>query len=201
MDLEQPEVDRLAAESVALTHGNPEAFLSAAVLAHAMSLVLTDPSLPIPELVEQTVDAVQLQFGREYGQTTHIWETLQHALILAQSDRFTQMEAMERLRCRSAPEVLAGALYACATCGGDFDAALITAINHSGRSAAVGAITGAVLGLKMGARALPEFYLECLEPAMLLIELADDLATGSPLDSFSGMFDDEWDRKYLHAGQ
>ena len=42
-------------------------------------------------------------------------------------------------------EVLCGALYACVTCHGDFDAAMITAVNHSGRSAAVGAVTGMVM--------------------------------------------------------
>ncbi len=200
MDLEQPEVDRLAAESVALTHGNPEAFLSAAVLAHAMSLVLTDPSLPIPELVEQTVDAVQLQFGREYSQTTHIWELLRMAQTLAASDSISQMEAMEQLRCVTAPEVLAGALYACLTCHGDFDTAMITAVNHSGRSAAVGAVTGALLGVSLGEDALPDFYLECLEPTQLLRELADDLVQGCPMDRSSLLFDGDWDRKYLHGG-
>ena len=201
LNLPQEEIDRLGAETVALTHGQPEAFLSGAVLTHALCLLLKNPDMELTELLHQTVDAIQLQFGREYSQSTHIWEILQYATVLAQSDRFTQMEAMEQLRCKTAPEVLAGVLYACATCGGDFDAAMITAINHSGRSAAVGAITGAVLGMKMGARALPEFYLECLEPAMLLIELADDLACGCPAEDFNGMFDDEWDRKYLHGGQ
>jgi ADP-ribosylglycohydrolase len=78
---------------------------------------------------------------------------------------------------------------------------MITAVNHSGRSAAVGALTGAVLGARMGARALPEFYLECLEPAMTLVELADDLYHGCPMEMGSRMFDGDWDRKYLHGGK
>lgn len=198
LGLSQQEIDRLGAETVAMTHGSPDAFLSGAVLTHVLCLLLKMPELTLDEILRDTVDAVQLQFGREYSQTTHIWELLQYARVLSESDRFTQMEAMERLRCRTAPEVLAGVLYACATCGGDFDAAMITAVNHSGRSAAVGAITGAILGIKMGAQALPEFYLESLEPAMLLIEIADDLA--HPMNALSRVFDDEWDRKYLHGG-
>ena len=110
------------------------------------------------------------------------------------------MEAMEQLRCETAPEVLAGALYACITCHGDFDAAMITAVNHSGRSAAVGAVTGAILGARLGEGALPEFYLECLEPTQYLQELADDLVHGCPMDFGSNLFDDDWDRKYLHGG-
>ena len=197
----QEELDRMAAETVALTHGEADAFLSGAVLTHLLSRVLQEPALSLGELVLDTVDAVQIQFGRDYPRTSALWELLQLAQTLADTDTVTQMEAMERLGCRSASEVLAGALYACLTCHGDFDAAMITAVNHSGRSAAVGAITGALLGTCFGFDALPEFYLESLEPAQFLLELADDLAQGCPMDFGSNLFDDEWDRKYLRAGQ
>ncbi len=198
LGLSKEERDRLGAETVAMTHGNPDAFLSGAVLTHVFGRLLEDPAMPLDVILRLTVDDIQLQFGREYPQTTHLWELLQYARALSQTEKFTQMEAMERLRCTTAPEVLAGVLYACATCHGDFDAAMITAVNHSGRSAAVGALTGAILGMRLGARALPEFYLECLEPAMLLIGLADDMA--NPMSFQNGLFDDDWDRKYLHGG-
>jgi ADP-ribosylglycohydrolase len=97
--------------------------------------------------------------------------------------------------------VLAGALYACLTCHGDFDAAMITAVNHSGRSAAVGAITGAGLGARLGEEALPEFYLESLEPTQFLLELADDLFQGCPMEMGNRMFDDDWTGKYIHGGR
>ncbi len=197
LDLSQEELNRLGAEAVALTHGDPAAFLSGAVLTHAMSQILGCPEMTVAQRVTDAIDAIQLQFGREYAQTTQIWELLQHALLLANSPETSQTDAMELLRCRTAPEVLAGALYACATCHGDFDAAMITAVNHSGRSAAVGAITGALLGLAQGEDALPEFYMECLEPTAILRELADDLLLGCPN---SRIFDDDWDRKYLHGG-
>ena len=201
LGIPQESVDRLGAEAVALTHGNPDAFLSGAVLTHMLSRVVQGCDLTIRELVADTMDAVQIQFGRQYPQTAALWEVLQMALTLADSEELTQMEAMERLSCRTASEVLAGAVYACATCHDDFDAAMITAVNHSGRSAAVGAVTGALLGARFGYEALPEFYLESLEPAQYLLELADDILQGCPMDPFSNLFDDEWDRKYLHAGQ
>ena len=116
-------------------------------------------------------------------------------------DSVSSMEAMEKLGCHSAAEVLAGAVYACVTCGEDFDTAIITAVNHSGRSAAVGAITGALLGARLGYEALPEFYLESLEPLHILLELANDLVVGCPMEIGSSLFDDDWDRKYLRAGQ
>ncbi len=201
LKMEQQELNHLGAEAVALTHGHPEAFLSGAVLTHALCALLRDPWQETLPLVRDTVDAIQMQFGREYPQTTHIWELLQMALTLAASDSVTPCEAMERLGCRTAAEVLAGALYACVTCGGDFDTAMITAVTHSGRSTAVGAVTGAVMGASLGASALPDFYLESLEPTAVLTELADDLSQGCPMDMRSSLFDDEWDRKYLSGGQ
>lgn len=200
LNLPQEELDRLGAETVALTHGNPEAFLSGAAFAHALSRIAKEESFEPEQLAKDTLNAVQLQFGREYAQTTKLWELFQMAMTLAQSDSISQMDAMERLGCRTAAEVLAGALYACITCHGDFDAAMITAVNHSGRSAAVGAVTGAILGAALGETALPEFYLESLEPTQYLLELAEDLVQGCPMVAGSNLFDDDWDRKYLHGG-
>ena len=77
---------------------------------------------------------------------------------------------------------------------------MITAVNHSGRSAAVGAITGAVLGAVLGEEAMPEFYLEGLEPTRYLLELADDMFHGCSMDMGSALFDGDWDRKYIYAG-
>ncbi len=194
----QEELNRLGAEAVALTHGDPSAFVSGAALTYAISQLLQAPELTVQQRAEDVINAIQLQFGREYGQTSRLWELLQHALLLSKADHVAPADAMELLQCRTAPEVLAGSLYACATCHGDFDTAMITAVNHSGRSAAVGAITGALLGLHFGEESLPEFYLESLEPTAILRELADDLLQGCPAGG--GLFDDEWDRKYLHAG-
>jgi len=198
--IEQDALDKMGAEAVALTHGKPEAFLSGAILTHVFSRVLQGEQGTVRQLAEEAVESVQDLFGSQYPQMSRIWDLLQQALTLAESD-ISPMDAMERLGCRTAPEVLAGVVYACATCHGDFDTAMITAVNHSGRSAAVGAITGAILGAAFGFEALPEFYLESLEPAEVLLELANDLVQGCPMDIGSSLFDDEWDRKYLHAGQ
>ena len=58
---------------------------------------------------------------------------------------------------------------------------------------------GAILGARMGEEAMPEFYLECLECVQVLETLADDLMQGCPLDRSARLYDDDWDRKYLHG--
>ena len=198
--ISQEELDLMGAETVAMTHGNPDAFLAGAMLTHLLSRVLEEPALSWEELVPDTCDAIQIQFGRYYPQTGGLLELMHMALLMAK-EPVSSMDAMERLSCRTASEVLAGAVYACATCGEDFDTAMIAAVNHSGRSSAVGAIAGALLGAKLGMEAVPEFYLESLEPVSLLQELACDLVQGRDMEIGSSLFDDDWDRKYLHGGQ
>ncbi|MBE6933814.1 MAG: hypothetical protein E7462_02000 [Ruminococcaceae bacterium] len=195
--LNQRELNQLGAEAVALTHGETDTILAGAALTHLLCALLAEPSALFAEQVQQTMDAIALQFGGESGK---LYSLLQQALILSVTPDVGPMEAMETLGCRTAAEALAGAVYAVATCGRDFDAAMITAVNHSGRSAAVGALTGSLLGAILENDALPDFYLESLEPTGTLTELADDMTLGFSNMVGRSLFDMDWDRKYLSIG-
>lgn len=197
--MEVTEVGRLGAETVALTHGDPETFLSGAVLAYAIAGIVQDRQTPLKEQFSLASEAALSQFGREYPQAKALQALIHRALFLAENTRREPAEVMEQLELNTAAQVLAGAMYACLVAQSDFDRAMTVAVNHSGRSAAVGAVTGALLGAALGMPALPEFYLECLEPADVLRELAQDLHQGCPMVSASRLFDDDWDRKYTHG--
>lgn len=192
------EVGRLGAEAVALTHGDPTAFLTGAAIAYMIAGIIQDDS-PLEQQFLQAAEVVESQFGREYPQAVQLHALIRQAVSLAADPEISHTDAITRLSCRSCPEILAGAVYASLSCGDDFDSAMITAVNHSGRSSAVGSVTGAILGAKLGEAALPEFYLECLEPAQVLRELADDLAQGCPMERASTLFDDDWDHKYVQG--
>lgn len=196
----QAELDLLGAEAVALTHGGATAFLSGAALTHMVSLLIRDTETPLGKAALDAAKAVKEQFGHRYSQAFEVSSQLSLAVSLANDHVTPPVQVMERLECDNAAQVLSGAVYAILVSQGNFDASLITAVNHSGRSGAVGALTGALLGLQMGEEALPEFYLECLEPADTLRELADDMFQGCTMDRGSKLFDLDWDRKYLHGG-
>ena len=198
---DQKEIDRLGAEAVALTYGNPEAFLSGAVLSHMISRLVQDPGQPLLQLIQEAMDALRMQFGHEYSQAYEICNELKMAVSLARGLYHDHAEIMEKLRCETASQCLAGACYACLIGGEDLDASMIVAVNHSGRSAAVGAITGAIQGIRLGKQALPDFYLEDIQPVPLLAELAADLNQGCPLQKGSRLYDGDWDQKYLHGGR
>ena len=193
------EIGRLGADAVALTHGDPAAFLTGAVLSYVIAGIVQDPDTALKEHFIQAAEVVAAQFGQNYPQAIELKHLLSRARNLANGGIVSRQAAMEHLKCTTAAEVLAGAMYACLTNPEDFDAAMITAVNHSGRSGAVGAIAGAILGARLGEEALPEFYLECLEPVETLRTLADDLRLGCPMGRRTMLFDVTWDHKYVQG--
>ena len=136
---------------------------------------------------------MQGQFAAQFPKINDLAALLKKAIRMAKEAGTDPHEDMETLYCSTAGQCLAGAIYACLTSHEDFDTAMITAVNHSGKSAAVAAITGAVLGAILTDEELPEFYIESLEADHMLRTLAEDLAQGSPA---RGLFDDDWDHKY-----
>lgn len=198
--MEQEEIDRLGAECVALTHGHPLAFLPGAVVAHLVSRCLRDHETPLEELIEEALAALDDQFGREYRQVKDIIHLVHQAMTMAKDRSLSTVQAMEKLKCDTGADVLAGAIYAAVLWEKDFDHAMIAAVNHSGRSAAVSCLAGAILGARMGEEALPDFYMEGLEIAPALRDLADDLMQGCPMVRGNKLFDGDWDQKYLHGG-
>lgn len=194
--MEPMQVGQLAAQTVALTHGDPQAFLSAAVLAYAITGILQEPEVSLREHFSSAISAMDQQFRNKFSQAYTVASYLTDVLEQADKDFFPQRGIIERLQCRSALEVLGAAMYTSLLCQENFDGAMIAAVNHSGYSSAVGAITGAILGAHMGCEALPEFYLESLEVKEPLWYLADDLVSGTPI---TGIFDDDWDQKYTHG--
>ncbi len=193
--LQAPEVAVLGARAVAMTHGDPETFLSGAVLALLIAALLQEPDTSLQDHFLSAVGAMEQLFAGRWPEAAELAKKLGASVMNVDFDADHQRK-MEQLHCYTAAECLAGAIYACSVCEGNFDTAMIIAVNHSGRSAAVGALTGAILGAQLGVEALPDFYLECLEAKNVLSVLAQDLAQGSPT---SGLFDDDWDLKYTQG--
>ena len=194
MDISQ--LGTLAVQTVALTHGNPETFLTGAVLAHLMASVMQNPKGDLQAQVLEAAHRVEIQYGIRYSQATQIAGLMEKAVELSKDLDMTALVAMTMLECTTAAQCLAGAVYTCLIHINNFDEAMIAAVNHSGRSAAVGAIVGMILGARMGEEALPEFYVESLDVLEPLRQLGDDLFKGTPTTS---LFDDDWDHKYVQG--
>lgn len=186
----------LGAQTVAMTHGNVETFLCGSVLCECIADIMEETQPDLHQCLENAISAMETQFGERFEQAAPLARYLRRAMSMAAQENEIPHLNMERFECDTAQQCLAAAIYACLSCNGDFDSAMITAVNHSGRSGTVGSLTGAILGAVMGAEALPDFYLESLESAPVLEQLAADLALCSPT---SGLFDDDWDHKYVQG--
>ena len=194
--MEPRQVGALGAETIALTSGDPETILSGAILAYSIAGIVQDGELPLKTQFTHAVEAVRAQFGDRYPQIEKIAALVEKAITLTTDAELTPLVAMTILECTTAAECLAGAMYTAMIHAENFDEGMITAVNHSGRSGAVGAIAGAILGAKLGVEALPDFYLESLDAVDVLKELATDMTQGKQI---TRIFDDSWDQKYVQG--
>ena len=195
-NIEAKNIGALGAQAVAFTHGDPDSFLAGAFVAYAVAGILQQPDDALSTHFNRAIEAVNLLYGEKYPETEAVLSRIRRAMELTKDAELTTLAAMTLLGCTTASECVAGAVYASMIHMSNFDEGMIAAVNHSGRSAAVGALTGAFLGARLGADALPEFYLESLEPAMVLCELADDLTQAKIV---MRIFDDSWDTKYVQG--
>ena len=195
--MELSQVGRLAIEATALTHGDKVTMACSAYLAYAVALILQEPGKPLLQHFRNAAELLSRQFETLYPDAAdQVCNKIEHAISLTKDGELTPFAVMTLLECTTALQCLSAAVYAALVHSGNFDEAMITSVNHSGRSGAVGAVTGAILGARLGAEALPEFYLESLEPIETLQELANDLTEGREL---SRIFDDSWDQKYVQG--
>lgn len=192
--LPRREIQRLGAETAALTHGDPAAFLSGAALAHIISRIVWDCQTDLERLLRETGAMLKKRFGREYRQAAEVAAKLLLARTLAKSEKVTRQDALAQLGRDTAVQILAGAMYCCLTGTGETEQILAEAARWSPAGAAV---VGAVLGAVRGEEALPKKWREELEENSVLRELAEDMYRGCPMMKGSRVFDIEWDAKYV----
>lgn len=187
---------RLAIEAIALTHGDKLTFLSGAFIATAVATLLHAPEIPLAKHFAGACDRLEKQFLDAFPEVEKLTELIRYAMELTRDGELSPLAAMTMLGCETGAQCVAGSVYASLIHPANFDEGMIAAVNHSGYSAATGALTGAFLGAKLGAEALPEFYLESLEAAPWLRELAHDLVQQRQTML---IFDDTWDHKYVQG--
>ena len=122
------QVGALAGELIALTHGNPETFLSGVVLAYALTGILQEPQVPLMDQFLQAIDVMDGQFRNRFFQAEELAVQLRRAIALAKSGTVTLQEGMEQLACIDTSQCLAGAIFASLLCPNDFDSAIVTAV-------------------------------------------------------------------------
>lgn len=201
-------IGEFAAKSCALTHGHPLAILAAYALGYIIYYVLADDSVEkavktaiqkmnnwVAEGVNGEQKLVKLHYEDEKWALTELFS---QAIELAHSDMADQ-DAIRRLgEGWTAEEAVAIAIYSAIKYQDDFAAAVVVAANHDGDSDSTAAITGNIVGARVGYTNIPDYYKDNVELKDVILELADDLANGVPLKPGEDDPTAEWLDKYLY---
>ena len=175
------EMDKVAADAAGMTHQHPLGYIPAAMMAHIIYRLATDPAPTRDALYAYTEEAMKTMdviYPAHASSMEYMRMLVNRAFTFAASD-LSDNEAVELIGGGwVGDEALAIALYCAAKHFDDFEKAMIAAVNHAGDSDSTGAIAGNILGAAIGYDALPEFYKKDLELHDVILTVADDLWAG-----------------------
>ena len=181
-DIEQ--VNILAAEAAALTHGHPLGWLSAAAFAHIVNrLTYGDCAFgdAFEDIIEESIDTLYCLWPRA-KEIEEMAEGMRLACSLAKNDAPDRKNIPLLGEGWVGEETLYIAIYCTARYKTDLTAALIAAVNHNGDSDSTGAVTGNMIGAVLGYENIPACWTEKLELHDELLRLADDLCSADKND-------------------
>ena len=194
-------IDLMGADVAALTHGHEMGYIPAAMLVHIVRLVSHNDEITLKDAVLDSMIAMKMLF-REAKTLPEFLKLMEKAVALSESD-IPDLDAIHQLgEGWVGDEALAIAVYCALKYSGDFDKALIAAVNHNGDSDSTGAIAGNILGAYLGLSGIPQKYIDNLELLGVLTELADDLDYDCPLNEYKRAADPRelaWEKKYVYC--
>lgn len=199
--MESLAIDLLGADVAALTHGHEMGYIPAAMLVHIVRLVSGRDGITLKQAILDGKTAVKMLFlGAEH--LTGFLKLIDTAIALSESDTedLTAIHTLGPGWCGD--EALAVAIYCALKYQDDFDRAIRVAVNHGGDSDSTGAITGNILGAYLGLSQIPQKYIDNLELADVIMEIADDLYEDCQIDEYSDFNvqkNKDWLNKYVKA--
>ncbi len=191
------EIDRIGAETAALTHGHELGYIPAAGLVHIINALVHRENTTIMDVVTEMKETV----GQLFAGCAHISEQMDlidKAIILSQ-ENINDLDAIRELgQGWVAEETLAIAVYCAIRYSYDFEKGIIASVNHSGDSDSTGAVTGNILGAYLGYDHIPDKYLTNLELKDVILEMADDLYNDCQISEYGTHQDKVWEQKYIY---
>ena len=193
IDIEK--VDMIGAEAAAITHGHELGYIPAAALVHIVHRLSQD-DIAVEEAIQDSIEAAKALWPRASSLEKFV-SLMDKALQLAHGSE-KDIDAIRQLgEGWVAEETLAIAAYCAVKYPSDFNKALIASVNHSGDSDSTGAVTGNILGAKLGLTGIPQKYITNLELMDVIREIADDLWHDCKIDEYTYDSDPDWEMKYF----
>lgn len=190
------DVDMIAAETAALTHGHELGYIPAAALVHIIHLI-SHQEISLIDAVNDAIVSMERLFPDSKHMST--FTGLMKKAIALSEENFDDLDAIRELgQGWVAEETLAIAVYCALKYSQDFEKAIIASVNHSGDSDSTGAVTGNILGAYLGMKAIPQKFIENLELKDVILEIADDLYNDCKISEYGSYRDDVWEQKYIY---
>ncbi len=196
---EVKQMNLIAAEAAALTHGHPLGYVTAAILAHIVNRGVYGGCTygdRIEDAVREAMDACYEIFDCvEYLKKME--DLLDKAIEYAENGR-PDIDNIPRLgEGWVAEETLAIAVYCSCRYPNNFSEAVIASVNHRGDSDSTGAVTGNIVGAWLGYEAIEDKWKKNLEMRDVMLEMAEDLCYGCMMSKDDEYVDEVWKRKYI----
>lgn len=196
------EIGKYGAEAGAITHGHPLGIIPCYVL----TIIINNLAYTNKTIEESTDDAIEILktnfdiFDKE--SRDYFIDLIKKAEDLAHNKFISDKKAIEKLgEGWVAEEALAIAIYSTIKYSKDFEKAIICSVNHNGDSDSTGAIAGNIIGTYLGYDKIPDYYIENLELKDIILEIAEDLFIGCPINEYSNDKDEYWQSKYLYLNR
>jgi ADP-ribosylglycohydrolase len=151
-----------------ITHCDTESLNGALAFAYAVRLVANDDIPPQMLLAEVAAFIDEDYVARQIRQAER--------LSASGGERDADLRNLQQIGTSAyVADAVAAALYCFATHPDDFRAAVLTAVNAGGDTDTIAALTGALVGAHIGARALPSEFVDGLEARMYILVAAPGL--------------------------
>ena len=151
-----------------ITHCNTVSLNGALAFAYALRLVVIDEVPPEMLLAEVTAFIDEDDVARAIRRAEQ--------LVASGGERAADLHNLQQIGTSGhVAETVAAALYCFATHPNDFATAVFSAVNAGGDTDTIAAMTGALVGARIGARALPPELVDGLEARMYILVAAPGL--------------------------
>ena len=191
-------LDKVAGDLARVTHCHSLGYMPAASLVHIINRIVYPPrEMSLEDIVIEARDTIT----RIYEDDDHLHTLLKImnlALRLAGNDSDDLSNIHQLGEGWVAEETLGIAIYCALRHRNDFSAGIIAAVNHKGDSDTTGAVTGNLLGAICGYEAIEEKWKTDLELKDVILEIADDLCYGCPMEENGSYKDPAWEEKYIN---
>ncbi len=190
-------IEKIGAETAALTHGHELGYLSAAMLTHIIAKLSKEKECSVLDSIK-SAEKTMVEVFKKAEHIQELIAIIEKAIDLSQTNNAEDLDAINQIGGGwVAEEALAIAIYCAIKYENDFEKGVIAAVNHGGDSDSTGAIVGNILGTKLGINGIPHKYIENLELKDIIIELADDLYHDCQMFEYGSFRDEIWVQKYI----